>query len=818
MTVSGDGFAKGEGASYNVTGTITLPGSTSNEFTYSLNDTTKADNYAITKETGDLVVTDVEDAKKFEVTVTAKSDKVTYDGKEHTVTGLEGTSFKWNGQEYTVEGLSASVTGTDTGTYENNVVGTAVVKDAAGNDVTKQFKVTTENGSLKIEQRKVTLTSATDSKTYDGSPLTNGNVIVSGDGFAEDEGASYDVTGTITRPGIVDNNFTYSLNANTKASNYVISVVPGKLTITDVEDEKKHEAKVTANSDTFKYDGNEHTVSGVKGTSFDWNGHNYTIKGLSASVSGINADTYTNKVTGTAVVLDEEGEDVTKQFKVTTQDGSLIINKRNVTLTSVDGEWEYDGKSHKQESVTVTGDGFVGSEAPAYIEYAEITNVATIENTFKYEFAESVNANNYHVTANYGTLKVYKAKPDITIEIDGSKIGAEGFKREYDGTTSTITASAKNSNGAAIDGQFTYSVDGGKATTEVPTFTNSGKWSVEVTTGNQNCEEASVTVTVEITKRKIHLKSIDAEKVYDGKAITDHDKVNVVSGKFVEGEEPVFHTFGTYVDAGEYDNEFSMKFNARPSASLLSRVARYLNPSEDPDHIADNYEITHEYGKVKIKKAASDLHNLDIGDKTVTYNGKEQSLDAATSDIESATIQYSADGGKTWTDTMPAFVDAGQYEVTARAVHGNYEDAEKTAVLTVLPAELVVETESATKEYDGKPLTAGGKLVGVVDGDVIAIKMTGSQTEVGKSKNTYELDFGSTKASNYTITEKLGVLEVTKAAEKPASKPSSKPKQDVPTALGLDPNLWTSIMGVSGAAMIMTVKLSRKEKNKKNKK
>ena len=52
--------------------------------------------------------------------------------------------------------------------------------------------------TVEISPREVTLTSATDSKTYDGTALTNHNVSVGGDGFVEGEGATYDVTGSQT--------------------------------------------------------------------------------------------------------------------------------------------------------------------------------------------------------------------------------------------------------------------------------------------------------------------------------------------------------------------------------------------------------------------------------------------------------------------------------------------------------------------------------------------------------------------------------------------------------------------------------------------
>jgi hypothetical protein len=84
-----------------------------------------------------------------------------------------------------------------------NVTGTAVVKDADGNDVTAQFAVTNKAGNLKINKRTVTLTSADGEKEYDGKPLTKNeqtDITVDGDGFVDGEGATYDVTGTITLP------------------------------------------------------------------------------------------------------------------------------------------------------------------------------------------------------------------------------------------------------------------------------------------------------------------------------------------------------------------------------------------------------------------------------------------------------------------------------------------------------------------------------------------------------------------------------------------------------------------------------------------
>ena len=86
-----------------------------------------------------------------------------------------------------------------------------------------------------ISKRNVTLTSDTASKPYDGKPLTAKTVKVSGDGFAQGEGATCTVTGTQTEPNEsspTSNTFTYTLNEGTLASNYTIQKVEGTLTVT----------------------------------------------------------------------------------------------------------------------------------------------------------------------------------------------------------------------------------------------------------------------------------------------------------------------------------------------------------------------------------------------------------------------------------------------------------------------------------------------------------------------------------------------------------------------------------------------------------
>ena len=183
----------------------------------------KADNYNISTEEGTLTVFPSTAASLAAEGYTGKYDGQSHDGVTsvsvvNAVEGLDWTyTYSTDGETYTDEMPQFK----DAGTY------TVHVKATNPNYEDLYATVTVE-----ISPREVTLTSATDSKTYDGTALTNHNVTVGGDGFVEGEGATYDVTGSQTNVDSSKNTFTYTLNEGTKAGNYTITKVEGTLTVT----------------------------------------------------------------------------------------------------------------------------------------------------------------------------------------------------------------------------------------------------------------------------------------------------------------------------------------------------------------------------------------------------------------------------------------------------------------------------------------------------------------------------------------------------------------------------------------------------------
>ena len=230
ITVTGDGFVEGEGVTCEVTGSRTEVGSSKNTFTYKFNEGTKEQNYEITPEEGDLIVTP--SAETVIVNIKEHGGTEKYDGTEKRVTGYDVTNINdpnYQVSDFTFKG-NAEVKGTDADTYNMEL------KPEDFKNTNKNFEnviFVIEDGTLTITERNVTLTSADDSKCYDGKPLTNDKITVTGDGFVEGEGVTCKVTGSQTEVGSSQNKFTYELNDGTKRTNYIITPVFGTLTVSD---------------------------------------------------------------------------------------------------------------------------------------------------------------------------------------------------------------------------------------------------------------------------------------------------------------------------------------------------------------------------------------------------------------------------------------------------------------------------------------------------------------------------------------------------------------------------------------------------------
>ncbi len=767
VTVSGDGFAEGEGATYNVTGTQTAAGTSKNTFEYTLNEGTKAANYDIEKVEGDLTVN--ADAKTVTVVITENSGSEKYDGTEKTVTGYEVTSissdlyteadFEFNGD--------ATITGTDAGSYDMELKPADFVNKNA-NFTNVEFKIV--DGTLEIAKREVTLTSATDSKPYDGTPLTNDNVTVGGDGFATGEGAAYDVTGTRTEEGSTPNAFTYTLNQGTKATNYNITKTEGTLTITAVTD--KVTVTITENSGSEKYDGTEKEVTGytveISNTLYTEDDFDFTGN---ASVKGTDAGSYD---------MELKAADFTNTSKNFTNvefvivDGKLDIAKRTVTLTSADDRKVYDGTALTNDEVTVGGDGFATGEGASYEVTGTQTLVGSSANTFSYTLNDGTKAGNYTITKTEGTLTVTDGtEPDDPAPVPDDKVvtKTDGTEKTYKlGDTVEWTITVTN----IYDETKTLTV------TETAGMTIVGDVPATLTAG-QTIEikvqhvVTSADVVAESITNEVTVKLGDLEKKGDDTVETEPIEIQITaaSDKKVYDAEPLTNngyelTSGTLAAGNEIDS-----VTVTGSQTLVGSSANVASDArivdKDGKDVTKGYEIKYVDGTLTVTDGTNPDDPQPVpDDKVVTKtDGTDKAYKLGDTVEWTITVTNIYDETKTLTVTeaagmnivgeVPATLTAGQTieikvqhvvtaaDVEAESITNNVTvklgDLEKHGDDTVdtEPIEIQITAASDKKVYDAEPLTNSGyELTSgtlAAGNEIDSVTVTGSQTLVGQSAN-----------------------------------------------------------------------------------
>ena len=755
--------------------------------------------------------------EKTEITLVANSGTRTYNGAEQSIDGFESTTM--NG--YTVSGLTAVTKGTNVGEYTNTVFGGTAKVEKNGVDVTDKVLVKTRAGKLvitpksintqeitvtkpadskydgnehknkptvkdgekvlventdytlsysedvinagtvtvtikgkgnysqettvdyQITPRTVKLTSGSDSKTYDGTPLTKHEVKE--DGFVKDDGATYEFTGSQTNVGTSDNTFDYALKDGTLASNYIITTEAGKLTVNPVTDEvtvtiKEHSAE-------HVYDGTEKTVTGYDVKSIS-NKHytkdDFTFSGT-AEIKGTNVGEYPMNVQ--ASDFTNNSHNFTNVTFII-EDGSLKITPKSIVPSETNGmevtgpaDTKYNGDEQKLTPV-VKDQGKVLTENVDYkLSYiGDTTNVGTVKITIKgkgnYNGSTEVS---YKITKRSVTLtsatdsKVYDKDPLTNHNVT---IGGDGFVKE-EGATYNVTGS-QTSVGES-DNEFTYTLKSNTKAENYNITTHNGKLIVTA--------EASE-VTVVITGRNGTFPYDGTEKSVKGYDVSITQGSTYTEADFtfsgndeVKGTEANTYPMGLKVSdfTNNNTNYSSVTFVVNDGSLVINPKSIIPDGPDTPDEKKTGIEVTDPEGS--IYDGLPHVNPLTVTD---TKTGKELE------ENKDYTLTYVGD-----------VVNVGTVKVKVKGI-GNYT-GEFTKKYQITPREYTVTTDSAEKPYDGTALTAGGRVNNLVDGETVTLKITGSQTEVGSSNNTYSLTWdGSATVSNYTHgTDSIGLLTVT---------------------------------------------------------
>ena len=764
-----------------------LPGTYENKFDPTYTPSTKLNNYDVRLVFGELVVNARTGKDKYAITVTACSNTVTYDGEEHTVSGVTGDTYtNENKVTFTVEGMSASVSGTDAGTYTNKVVGTPVVKDPHGNDVTDQFKITTEDGKLTIDKRSVTITAGSAEKEYDGSALTadQADPKFTTKGFVDGQDIS-DVTveGSQTQCGTSAStikNKSWKFQNGTNENNYSVITEPGTLTVKHRSNDKKYAITLTGKSDTVpSYDGEEHTVSGVEQDKWTFDGVEYTVSNYRANASGTDAGTYSNIVTSDKdgyKVTDPNGNVVTEEFSISVAPGTLTIKPAEATVTAGSATRAYNGSAltAAEAKPEFAADGFVGDDGIASAKVdGSITDVGEIESNVAQSsvvLKNGTKASNYNITYKPGKLEVTPVTDEVVVTI-----AENSGNEEYNGSEQSVEGyelrNISNDSYAATDIEFVGSAD-----RKVARGTDAGTYEMNLKPEDFKNNSANFTNvkfqivdgSLTIAKRAVTLTSATpAEKTYDGNPLEDRT-VSIKSGSLATGDKFVADVTGSQTNAGSSANAFTYKLENAAGKEL----------AKDAEGAYRNYDVTKVEGVLKVNPVSDEVVVAIAGNHAEgAYNGKPLTATGYTfassnALYTSAKVAFSGENSVSRIDAGTTDMDLQGKFTNADAVNfPNVRFDITNGSVAISKAKVTLQSANLEKEYDGTALTNknGGegqtplaKESGWAEGEGAAYTFTGSQTLVGGSPNAFDYALkDNTKADNYEISVIFGQLTVT---------------------------------------------------------
>ena len=620
VTVGGDGFVDGEGATYAFTGSQTIVGTSENTFTYNLNGNIKAGNYEITTVNGSLTVT------KASIGGGEGDGNEPGDG-EVPEGGLSkfDAAFVYDGEGHTID------TNALTEAFAAAMIGESVVEYAAGgsqspatvsdamNCVTPCFtnageyvvwyKVTNPNyedfvhaAKVTISPRPVTLTSGTKLDfVYDGQPHACPHFIKSGHDFVAGEGIETFNWATVTcvDEGEVGNTFDYAAQEGTDLANYDITVVTGKIAVVAASIPVGPNGAVSAVGYTNVYDGVAHGIA-------------VSARDLLTTPTYAYAATEDGEWSATSPVFTDVC-DTQVWYRVSAPNYAPVVGSvgvritpRPVTLTSKSDTKVYDGMPLTAHKVAVGGDWFADGEGATYAFTGSQTVVGTSENAFTYTLNEKTAAGNYDITVENGSLTVTKASigggdggggEPGSGEIPGDGLSRFDTTAMYDGAGHTVDTNAlvETFAGALVDAgeakvYYGYAATG--AATGVvqvdtwsevpPVYTNAGEYVVWYRVMNPNYEDFTHRVRVTITRRRVTVTSADGTWAYDG-AAHSNATVTVSGDGFVLGEGVACGGFATVTDEGARPNSFTHRLHVGT--------------------LAGNYELTAVFGTLTVTAA-----------------------------------------------------------------------------------------------------------------------------------------------------------------------------------------------------------------------
>ena len=432
---------------------------------------------------------------------------------------------------------------TDVGTEAHVLSGVPIIRDADGNVVTGNYDIDHENGTLTVTPRPLTVEIGSAEKVYDGTALTEDSYNIVSGSVADNQSMTVSVSGARVTVGTAENTATVTVkdgerdvthNYDITVKNGTLTVAPRPLVIETVSAEKVYDG-------TPLTDGRFEVISGT------------VVEGqkLTVTVTGsvLNAESLPNDA---VAIVEDGGEDVTTNYDITFQKGTLTITHRPITVKTASDSKVYDGTPLTADHYEVISGSVADGQSLKVNVIGRLTKVGTSINDaiITVKSGDEDVTHNYDITEEFGELTVTKRPVKVVIE-------AVGFT--YDGIVRnalevcTLTALEEDGyyglvGGHALNGRIVFTSD---RITTYQTVRYAGEYTVDIEragvyettygvdqTDNYELEIVSCSLTV--LPREITVTAASGKFNYDGNThyaseLTPNHYATLNTDPFVDG-------------------------------------------------------------------------------------------------------------------------------------------------------------------------------------------------------------------------------------------------------------------------------------------
>ena len=514
--------------------------------------------------------------------VTSQSISTTYNGRDvsngnwtvsHSTPLVSGQSFH----------VHSTASFTDAGIYQNS--GVFRILDSSGKDTTQNYSIFIEESTIEIIPKQIYVTTPTEAWEYDGTAhrATSLSIsgLVGGHTYKVLESASIESVGTLS------NNVRFQICDGNKdvSKSYDIQLTLGTLTVT------KRPITVRP-QDVSEYYCGEPILGGdaiISATSPRQLVDGHRLVSVSTD-SLTNVGTATSTLTSVKVM--DQNQDVTENYAIQTQKGSITVVKRPICIVVTDVEKVYDSTPLTSTNYTVVP---VDPLTVALVSDHRIdgvvmkgsqTEVGSSENRLTdFTILDKSNVNqsqNYDVTVENGTLTVTKRPFKIVVQ-DATKVydGTPLTSNKYDvlpvsPLTVALITGHKIAN-VVIQGSQTEVGSSENCLTDFTILDRSNK------DQSKNYEVTIENGILTVTKKPITVLSGSAEKMYDGTPLVCHDPITIAAGALASGHSLDMRATGKQIDVGTSDNFID--------GDILDSAG---------NAVTDNYEITFSLGTLRV--------------------------------------------------------------------------------------------------------------------------------------------------------------------------------------------------------------------------